>query len=517
MSKIINLIQEKLKTLNIINNKDNKTTFFITIITALVVHFQLYSLMITGADTLIDNMYHQADIWETMLLRFGLAFVQQIKGNIVSPVLVTIISSVFLAITVLLVIEILGIKNKFLKYITGCVFAVAPNISATFTFFYCSDAYMLGMLLATLAVFIIKKYEKPKWVVLISGLCISISMGMYQTYLSVTMVLCIATLIIDVLSNKEKKQIYKSAVKYIIMGVIGVALFYIISRMVLIYKNFPMSNYNGADKIGLQTLLDLPKLLPQAYKSFFNYYFTDTIIPNTIWHTNIIYSVIFITMLVSSIYLIIKNKVYKKISNLVILLILFFIIPICFDVIEIIVPDVSMHILMACSMIFIFPIFFKIIDILPKTTLSKVFKYIIIVCSVIVIWNYIWQDNASYIAMNSMQKQAESTALKLVTRIEQLDEYNPKMPILILGGLRDNPYLKRENTSIEAKKIFERTWGFISNEPTIWWGNLDSWQKIFYEYVGVNLKVISEHEEQSQKKFETEEYKSILNIQKKTV
>ena len=91
--------------------KEKKPIFWVTLITSMIVHFQLYALMITGPDTLINSMYHQADIWEAMLLRFGLDFIQEIKGNIVSPVLATLLSSVFLGITVILVTEILEIKN----------------------------------------------------------------------------------------------------------------------------------------------------------------------------------------------------------------------------------------------------------------------------------------------------------------------------------------------------------------------------------------------------------------------
>ena len=126
---------EKIKKIRFLKNKENKKIFLITLITSMVVHFQLYALIITGPDTLINSMYHQADIWEAMLLRFGLDFMQAIKGNIVSPILATLLSSVFLAITVVLVIDIFKIKNKYLKYITSILFSVAPNISATLTFF----------------------------------------------------------------------------------------------------------------------------------------------------------------------------------------------------------------------------------------------------------------------------------------------------------------------------------------------------------------------------------------------
>lgn len=507
MKKLKKWLQDLRNNIKTLSNKEEKTIFFVTIITSIIVHFQLYALIITGPDTLINSIYHQADIWEPMLLRFGLDFIQMIKGNIVSPILATLISSIILGLTVILTINILEIKNRYLKYITAIIFVVAPNISATLTFFYCSDAYILGMFLATLSVYIVRKYKNTKWAILISGILVALAMGMYQTYLSVTMVLCIATLIIDILNDKEKKKIFINIIKYILMGIIGIVLFYTIAHLTLAFKGLSASSYSGANSIGIKTLLKLPELLPEAYQSFFSYYFNDQIIPNIIWHTNLLYIAIFAIIFVSIIYIIIKNKLYKKITNIILLLFFMIIAPICFGIIEIIVPNVDIHILMACSMIYIFPIFFRILEILPINTISKIFKNIVIFCSVIIIWNYIWQDNASYIAINTMQKQTESLALRLVSQIEQLDGYNQDMPVLILGDLKRNSYLDRNNTSIEAKKIFNRTWGFISDYSTIWSENLDSWRKIFYEYVGVNINLISIND--NIEILEEEEFKSM--------
>ena len=488
-------------------NKEKIHVFLITLITSIIVHFPLYTLAITGPDTLINSMYHQADIWEVMLLRFGLYFVQIVKGNIVSPVLVTLISSILLGITVLLVLDILEIQNKYFKYITAIVFAVAPNISATLTFFYCSDAYILGMLLATLAVFMIRKYKDKKWIIIVSGLLIAIAMGIYQTYLSVTMVLCISTLIVDSINKTNIKQILITLFKYILMGILGILFFYLLSHFILLIVHLPISDYSGANTIGLNTLLQLPELLPEAYQSFFSYYFNDNMIPNTVWNTNILYIVVFAITLLSIIYIVIKNKVYEKNLNLILTIIFIIIAPICFGIIEIIVPNVDIHILMACSMILIFPLFFKILELLPKNAFSNSLKYIIVFCSLGIIWNYTWQDNASYIAMKSMQNQTEATLSRIVTRIEELDGYTKEMPVLFLGGLENNMYLNRDNTLIEAKKIYDRTWGFISNSSTIWWGNLDSYRKMLYAYEGVNMNLVSEWE--STEIFQTEEYKNM--------
>ena len=124
-------------------NKEKMKPFWITIITAMIVHFSLYALMITGADTLINSMYHQADVWESMLLRFGLDFVQGVKGYIVSPVIVTLISSILLGITVLLVINIFKINNKYYSYnICGSTKHISNfNIFLLFRCIYIRNAF----------------------------------------------------------------------------------------------------------------------------------------------------------------------------------------------------------------------------------------------------------------------------------------------------------------------------------------------------------------------------------------
>lgn len=506
MEKIKQLFQRDIGDIKIPWNNDKIKILLITVISSIIVHFMLYSLMISGPDTLINSIYHQADIWEVMLLRFGLFLVQAIKGNIVSPVLVTLISSIFLGITVNLVIDIFQIKNKVFKYITAIIFVVAPNISATLTFYYCSDAYLLGMLLATLSVYLMRKYENKKSIILLSSLLLALAISMYQTYLSVALVLAISTLLIDVLRDREKKQIFLNMLKYIIMLVLGMVLFYGIAHLILLITHLPASSYSGADSIGLRTILQSVKLIPEAYQSFFNYFFNDKMIPNTIWGTNIIYLIMFAVMLVSIIYILSKNR---KILNILLTIFLLTILPICFGVIEIIVTKVDLHILMACSMIYIIPIFFGILEILHKETILNITKWIMLICSLIIIWIYMWQDNASYLGIKIMQNQAIATSERIVTQIEQLEGYTPETPVLLLGGLIENSYLNKNNTEIEAKKIFDRSYGFITTESTIWWGNLDSWRKMFYEYLGVNLNLISEWTDESKEIFKTYEYKNM--------
>lgn len=164
-------------------------------------------------------------------------------------------------------------------------------------------------------------------------------------------------------------------------------------------------------------------------------------------------------------------------------------------------------------MIYIIPIFLRILELQPKSNLSNILRYIMIIASGVIIWNYTWQDNASYIAMKVMQNQAIQTSERIIQKIENLDEYNPEMKVVFLGGLSNNKYVNKTNTTLEAKKIYERTWGFISGMPTMWWGNMESWKKVVYEYIGVNINLATDQERD--KICETEEYKSMKNYPEK--
>ncbi len=507
MEKVKNFFAKNVEDVKLHIDKEKLKIFLITLIVSMIVHFQLYALEITGPDTLINSMYHNPNGWEVMLLRFGLVCVQFLKGNVVSPFFATLISSIFLAITVNLVIDIFEIKNKYFKYLIAIIFAVSPNFSATLTFFYCSDAYMLGMLLATLSVYLLRKYQDKKCMLLISGILLAFSIAMYQTYLSVALVLCIATLIKDIINKRDLKEVFKMLFNSVIVAVIGILLFYIIAHIVLAVCGLHASSYGGADSIGIKTILTIPEHIAESYQSFFNYFFTDKMIPNTIWGTNILYIIIFISLFIATIKITNQNDFLKNKKSLFMLLGLILILPICFGVIEIIATSTDIHILMACSIIYVFPIFFSILEELDSTMISNILKWVTIVCTISISWIYTWQDNASYISIKAMQNQTIYTAERILTRIEALDGYTQDMPVLPLGGLSGNEYLNRYNTDTEARKIFDRSWGFISDTSTIWWGNLDSWRKVLYEYLGANVKLVNERE--SKDIFDTDEYKTM--------
>lgn len=255
-----------------------------------------------------------------------------------------------------------------------------------------------------------------------------------------------------------------------------------------------MSDYGGASSIGLHTLLDFPKLLPESYRSFWNYFFNDNMILNLSWNTNWFSIVIFAVMTFSIIYLIIKNKIYEKKLNIACIVIFIAIAPLFFGIIEIMAPDVNIHILMACSMILVFPIFFKVLELLPKDAIAKICKGLIILCTVVVSWIYIFQDQASYLSIKAQQDQMIAVSSRVMTQIESMEEYSSDTPILFFGNIHSNEYLGRTFSSLEKSLITSKSWSFVTFLPTVWPDSVESWKDFMFEYAGVNVNVVSTSE-----------------------
>lgn len=55
-------------------------------------------------------------------------------------------------------------------------------------------------------------------------------------------------------------------------------------------------------------------------------------------------------------------------------------------------------------------------------------------------------------------------------------------------------YFNKNNTVLEAKNLYERSWKFIAVIPNIWRGNIDSLRKFAYENLGTNFNMVSERD-----------------------
>ena len=243
--------------------KQNKIVILTVLISGLITHFYLYSNNLICADALEKGQYCIAGKWEQTLGRWAIQFFDMARGGIVSHILIVIISLTFLAFTSIFITKLFNIKNKVISVLISLIIAVSPQIANTFLYIYCADAYSGAMLVSVLAVYFMRK--GGKWNYIISTLCIFFTLAIYQGFLAVSATLIIMLVIFDTLKEEEKaKNIFKNILKYLLIGVIGTILYYIITIIILKVQGLSLASYGGANSLGLKKYISI--------KRFYNKY-----------------------------------------------------------------------------------------------------------------------------------------------------------------------------------------------------------------------------------------------------
>src|SRR5699024_11995111 len=91
---------------------------------------------------------------------------------------------IYLAIIMLMIIELFNIKSNLTKILISAAVVTLPTVTATFAYMYTANGYLLATVLTMLALVISKKYKLG---VVFSPLLILIAVGIYQANLAVAL------------------------------------------------------------------------------------------------------------------------------------------------------------------------------------------------------------------------------------------------------------------------------------------------------------------------------------------
>ena len=479
---------KKLK--NWISKPENKIPIFTTIIVGIIVHFQLYSQEITNPDGLWNSVYHISGTWEVSLGRWGIVFFDYIRGGLVSPIISTFISIIIMASVSLVIVKIFEMKNKLVIFLTSVIIISMPTISEILTYWYCSDSYTFSILMSVLSVYFLycRPYEKRFKNIFLSSICLAISMSLYQSQLGTTVGLIAIMIIRDILKNKKQaNQILNEILNSLIMGILGAIIYYVVTQIALKIYGIALSEYSGASSVGLKSLKSLKISISNTYINFIQYYLKNDILYNEYWGREKLNIILIIVTIISSLFFIIRNKIYRDKVKSVILIIFVLILPICLAAIEIVAPERTITLLMAFS--YVIPIIFciSIIEILPikeHKNILNLTKYVIYIIVFIIIRTYILSDNANYMAIKNSNLQTYSYAIRVMDRIETNEEYRKNMPVMFAGVINKEGYPR-------SSKIYEMANGFTSKFDVLWnsySGSKGTWGKFLNRYLGTTVK-----------------------------
>lgn len=249
------------------------------------VHYTIYANQLGNFDAVHIGALYIADgwpehlYWETQQGRWALRLVDMLRGGINQPALSALLMLFLYALAGVLLTDLFAVRSRVAKYLIPLTLVCAPYVAEVETYHYCSVSYALSFLLAVLAVRSAVCGVRFVW--LMGTVCLAFALGMYQANLGTAAGLCVMLLLLAVLRRPGEWQATGlTAVRMVLMGGSGAALYMLILKLFLRLYDVGLSGINGINTVGMETLRNLPLGLKNAYFDFYAYFFTHGIAQN---------------------------------------------------------------------------------------------------------------------------------------------------------------------------------------------------------------------------------------------
>ena len=448
------------KCWKVIRKKEYAYPFMAAVIVGLITHMFLFVNKLPNADAMTSFYFDQNMVTSG---RWFLTVVCGISSYYDLNWVIGILSILYVGVAAVFVSEFFEVKTLSVRVCIGALLVTFPALTATFAYLYTADGYMLAFLLAVLAVYLTRKY---KWGFIPGAICLACSIGSYQAYLAVAVVMCLLSLILMCLKNQPWKELWSRIWRYLVMGIGGGVLYYVILKICLAVQNKELADYQGINSMGKISLQSLPGMLADAYHDFAAFAMKGNIfISNG-------FSLVCVILLIvvvcgAALFCYVKNGTYKRWYQTLLLLVFTALIPFGTNIIFFMSSEVTFHLLMRMQWI-LFPVFAAVLsevwfvvkeDALKETEVSmadqagdkdkvakKCFNVPLLIAALGVFaslglsYQFLLMDNVAYFNMHERYEKTYAYCLRLVDRIEQTEGYEVGMPIAMIGVVDESKY-----------------------------------------------------------------------------
>lgn len=456
-----------------------KLAFMAAVVIGLMVHLPMMLSDIPNHDGL-DSMYFDQNMITSG--RWFLMVACGFSSYYTLPWLIGVIALLWLGVTAALLVEFLEVKDRVTIVLISGLLVTFPALASTFAYVFTMDGYMLALMLAVAAVVCVKKL---KYGFLPGAVCLAFSLGTYQSYLAFTVILCIYGILMLALENGTVKDKFKKALQYLYMGILGVVLYYGILQVLLKLQGKVLDTYQGINSMesgilsgGVSSLLST---ILNMYRDFFAFTINGNVLVNNTWSMAAFTLLALLTMFVL-LWMTLQKGWWKKLWFWCLLLLAAVGLPVATNIILIITPNVTYHLLMRYQWVLYL--------ILPISFISRYGRkedvtasWGVLLAGVVLAGNFAVTDNIAY---SNLQKRYEKTyayCIRLLDRIEQTPGYYQGIPIAMIGVVGDEAYPLTDITG----KVTSNMIG-MNGDVLLYTG--DNYKRFIKHYLGADLNIL---------------------------
>ena len=429
MAGVVRVPEKVLKKLNEHILPQWKICFFAALITGLVAHLYKITNWLPNWDSLVFRYDSQNMI---ALGRWFLGAICSLSSFYDLPFLNGVIAIVFYALGAVCICRILNVQKKITAFLIGAVVVSFPTVTSVMMYNYVADGYSIAFFLSTLAALYMTK-EKPRY--LLSAVLIALSSGIYQAYITVTIMLVLLKLIDEIIYYKSSFGIVlKKSVHILFSGVLGVALYFVILKVILSIFSVELIDYQGINSSASLSRIDLLGSLYVVKETFLGCFFDLSKGINVYFVLN---AFVFLITLFYYLKYTVKNKLYKNSANIILLCFLGVMLIFGAGALAFINAGIDYHNLMLMGYC-VFYLFFLILyergtDRTKKQTCIKC--WLILITAMAIIINQVVIANVSYHKAQIAYEKSYGVLMRIADRIEETPGAEKCDRILVIGAL----------------------------------------------------------------------------------
>ncbi|MCD7805816.1 MAG: glucosyltransferase domain-containing protein [Lachnospiraceae bacterium] len=415
-------------------SRQDWAAFLAALAAGLCAHLRIFVSDIPNHDGLSGIYFDQNMITSG---RWFLTVACHISTDYTLPWVIGLLSLIYLGLTAAALCRFLELKHTYSAVMIGALLAVYPSLSSDFAYIFTADGYMLALFLAVLAVCLVERSSKG---FLWGGILLGFSMGIYQAYLSFAMVLAVYGVCRAWFFKRNVRENWLLTLRYVGMGTLGAAVYYGMLQLLLKLQNTELSGYQG---IGSENSQSIVSILVNVYQDFV----THTLRGNIMMQKGILLAAAVVLFAAAALALgaaFARAGSFRNVWSLLCLLAAVVILPVCFNVMLVISPEVTYHSLMRYQWVLMPVCAVALIDRhgeeFQSERLACVLPWAGLISASVVIFSYILICNVAYFNLEKKFSKTYSYCLRLLDRIEQMEGYTYDMPIAMIGVVSDETF-----------------------------------------------------------------------------
>lgn len=442
--------------------------------------------------------------------RWFLKYIHPLGGKYSIPAVHGFLLIVCIAVSACIILEILQIKSMTGAVLTAVVLETFPSVVSTMTFMFMAHTSGIGILMATLAVYLLRRYRHGWLPCMALLVCV---LGTYQSYISFAITLMLLGMITDVFHGEKFSGIFRKGIVCVLVLGVGVLIYMKLSHV--IYPNLDQETYGGVGNMGQIALREMPTLVGRCYKRFLEYFLWKpfAFVSGTAQAANIMTCVLAIALFAC---LVISRKMYQDVLTFLMLVLLCVFVPLAAAFVYFMAPDVTYSMLMLYAYALIYVTVIALLEYCMEDWHARPvsagwrngLRYAAVAVTVFTVSVSSYTDylltNRAYLRTNLATERVQQYFNRVIAMVERTEGYENGDSIEILGEFyyRDNP--STVEVDVLDSEVLRELDGVALENGLITTGVRDNFIKMFVGYDMADLP-FSEKEAI----METKEYKNM--------